>query len=70
MEYQPLRAQLTKIAVGGSVGDASLFKLEFDYSTVSGQTSDNNGALRKQKITLPGTAPIEQNYTYDQITDM
>jgi RHS repeat-associated protein len=42
-------------------------KLEYNYSTVSGQTSDNNGALRKQTITLPGIAPIEQNYTYDAL---
>lgn len=67
MEYDALRGQLTKIAVGGSIGDASVLKLEYNYSTVSGQTSDNNGALRKQTITLPGVAPIEQNYTYDAL---
>ncbi|MBK7708877.1 MAG: RHS repeat protein [Acidobacteria bacterium] len=67
MEYDAQRAQIKKIAVGGSVGDASLLKLDFNYGTTTSNSSDNNGSLRKQTITLPGIAQIEQNYTYDQL---
>ena len=53
--------QVTQIGLGGSAGDTSLLKLEFNYGTTA-----NNGSLLQQKITVPGAAnQITQNYSYD-----
>jgi RHS repeat-associated protein len=57
---------LTEIAVGGSVGDASLLKLEYGYASANGGM-DNNGSLRSQKITVPYTPEINQSYQYDAL---
>ncbi|MBK7706304.1 MAG: RHS repeat-associated core domain-containing protein [Acidobacteria bacterium] len=67
MEYDARRLQMMRISLGGSIGDSSLLKLDFNYGTTTSNSSDNNGSLRKQTITLPGIAPIEQDYTYDAL---
>lgn len=62
-EFDNQRLQIEKISLGGSAGDSSLMKLEYDYGTTT-----NNGTLRQQKITVPGAAyPIVQDYTYDEL---
>ena len=60
------RLQVTQIGLGASAGDTSLLKLDFDYNTSGNH--DNNGALLKQTITLPGTTTLlTQSYTYDAL---
>jgi RHS repeat-associated protein len=67
-QYDNKRFQITQIGVGGSAGDTSLLKLEYNYGTTTPTTSDNNGSLRQQKITVPGMSnQITQNYTYDYL---
>lgn len=62
-EFDPKRLQTEAIKLGGSAGDASLLKIEYDFGA-----TDNNGSLRQQKITVPGAAnPIIQDYTYDRL---
>lgn len=65
MDYDAKRLQLTKVAVGGSIGDASMLQLEYRYSVSAAGGTDNNGALRSQKITVPGISAITQDYEYD-----
>jgi len=58
------RLQVTQIGLGTSNTDTSLLKIEYDYGTAT----QNNGALREQKITAPGiTQPIVQSYAYDDL---
>lgn len=53
--------QLKQIGLGASAGNSSFLKLEYDYGT-----TDNNGNLREQKITIPGmSAQLIQGYAYD-----
>jgi RHS repeat-associated protein len=60
------RLQVTQIGLGASVGDTSLLKLDFEYNSTGNH--DNNGALLKQTITLPGTTTVlTQSYTYDAL---
>jgi RHS repeat-associated protein len=67
-QYDDKRLQITQIGLGGSAGDTSLLKLEYNYGTTTSTTSDNNGSLRQQKITVPGISnQITQNYTYDHL---
>jgi len=62
-QFDNNRAQVKQIGLGTSAGDTSLLKLEYDYGT-----TDNNGSLRQQKITVPGIAnQLVQNYTYDNL---
>lgn len=58
------RLQVKQIGLGTSNTDSSLLKIEYDYGTAT----QNNGALREQKITAPGIAqPIVQSYAYDDL---
>lgn len=62
-EYDPKRLQLTQIGLGGSAGDTSLLKLEYSFGS-----TNNNGSLLQQKITIPGAVnPIVQDYVYDSL---
>lgn len=61
--FDPKTLQIEEIRVGSSAADAGLLKIEYDFGT-----TDNNGSLRQQKITVPGAPnPIIQNYTYDAL---
>jgi RHS repeat-associated protein len=58
------RLQVTQIGLGNSAADTSLLKLEFGY----GNTTQNNGSMRSQKISFAGlTQPFEQTYAYDDL---
>jgi RHS repeat-associated protein len=58
------RLQTTQIGLGSSNTDTSLLKIEYDYGTAT----QNNGALREQKISAPGISqPIVQSYAYDDL---
>lgn len=58
------RLQLVRIGLGSSNTDTSLLKIDYDYGT----SAQNNGALRQQRITAPGSAqPIIQDYAYDYL---
>lgn len=62
-QFDPKTLQTEEIRLGTSATDASLLKIEYDFGT-----TENNGSLRQQKITVPGAAnPIIQNYTYDSL---
>ena len=55
------RLQATQIGLGTSANDTSLLKLNYDYGT-----TDNNGNVKSQTITVPGMVnPLVQTYTYD-----
>jgi RHS repeat-associated protein len=57
------RLQPTQIALGTTQGATDLLKLEYGYGT-----TDNNGNVQLQKITVPGVAfPYWQIYTYDEL---
>ena len=58
------RLQITQVGLGISATDTSLLKLEYDYGTAT----QNNGAMRQQKISFAGlAAPLVQTYTYDNL---
>ena len=58
------RLQITEIGLGYSATDKSLLKLEYGY----GNSTENNGNLRSQKITFNGLSqPFEQTYSYDSL---
>jgi RHS repeat-associated protein len=55
------RLQPTQIALGTTQNGTDLLKLEYGYGT-----TDNNGNVQSQTITVPGVAhPFVQTYTYD-----
>ena len=57
------RLQPTQIAVGTTQNATDLLKLNYSYGT-----TDNNGNVRSQKITVPGiTHPFMQTYSYDAL---
>jgi RHS repeat-associated protein len=57
------RLQPTQIALGTSAFNTSLLKLNYDYGT-----TDNNGNVKQQTITVPNMAnPLIQTYTYDSL---
>ncbi len=64
------RLQITQIGLGSTDNAQDLLKLEYDYTTPS--TTNNNGSLRKQTITVTtvgGTSGFTatQTYTYDDL---
>lgn len=56
------RWQATEIAVGTSGADSSVLRLVYNYGT-----TNNNGNVRSQVITVPGLTPITQSYSYDHV---
>jgi RHS repeat-associated protein len=57
------RLQPVLIGLGTSVTDSSLFRLDYTYGT-----SNNNGDVMSQKISVPGISqPLVQTYTYDSL---
>lgn len=56
------RWQTTEIGVGTSSADSSMLRLSYDYGT-----TNNNGNVRSQIITVPGLSPLTQNYSYDHV---
>jgi RHS repeat-associated protein len=57
------RLQPTQIALGTSAFNTSLLKLEYDYGS-----TDNNGNVKSQTITVPGMSyPLIQTYAYDSL---
>jgi RHS repeat-associated protein len=66
------RLQVTELAVGSSVGDGSLWKLNYEFGELqtnnSVDTSKNSGNIAKQTINFNGLAnPIYQGYKYDSL---
>jgi RHS repeat-associated protein len=58
------RLEITQIGLGSSPSDTNLLKIEYGY----GAASENNGALREQKISAPGMSlPVVQSYSYDDL---
>ena len=57
------RLQPTQIALGTTQNATDLLKLNYSYGT-----TDNNGNVQSQTITVPGVAhPFVQAYTYDEL---
>ena len=62
-QYDTKRLQIKQIGLGASALDTTFLKLEYGYGT-----TDNNGSLREQKITVQGMSnQIVQSYTYDAL---
>lgn len=58
------RLQIKQIGLGTTDADQNQLKLELSYGT----STQNNGSLREQKITVPGIAnAFIQTYTYDDL---
>jgi len=58
------RLQITQIGLGSTDSTQDLFKLELGY----GNSTQNNGSLRSQKISFTGLSqPFEQTYTYHDL---
>ncbi|MGB7200672.1 MAG: RHS repeat-associated core domain-containing protein [Pyrinomonadaceae bacterium] len=66
------RLQATEIAMGHSVGDGSLMKLNYEYGELntdgSVDTTKNAGNIAKQTVSFSGLAhPFVQTYKYDSL---
>lgn len=66
------RSQATEIAMGHSVGDGSLVKLNYDYGEFDQygnvDATKNAGNIVKQTVSFSGMAnPFVQTYTYDSL---
>jgi RHS repeat-associated protein len=66
------RLQVTELAMGSSVGDGSLWKLNYSFGELqtddSIDASKNSGNIAKQTINFNGLAnPIYQGYKYDSL---
>ena len=66
------RQQVTELAIGSSVGDGSLWKLNYNYGELQTDNtvdaSKNSGNIARQTINFNGLAnPIIQNYKYDSL---
>lgn len=56
------RLQPTQLGLGTSATDQSLWKVAYDYGT-----TDNNGNVKQQTISVPSITPLEQTYAYDSL---
>ena len=56
------RFQVTQIGLGTASNNQDILKLNYDYGT-----TDNNGAIKAQQITVTGQFVANQNYTYDSL---
>jgi RHS repeat-associated protein len=56
------RLQPIQIGLGNSQNTQELWKVNYDYGT-----TDNNGNIKGQTITVPGQFTAVQNYTYDSL---
>lgn len=56
------RLQVTQLGLGTSATDTSLWKLNYDFGT-----TDNNGNVKSQTITVPSINPLVQTYSYDSV---
>ena len=56
------RLQPTQLGLGTSSTDTSLWKINYDYGT-----TDNNGNVKGQTITVPSINPLIQTFTYDSL---
>lgn len=56
------RLQVTQLGLGTSSSDTSLWKLDYDFGS-----TDNNGNVKGQTITVPNQFQAVQNYTYDSL---
>jgi RHS repeat-associated protein len=54
----------TQIGLGSSITDSSVLRLDYTYNTPG--TTNNNGNVRTQTITVPGLN-VNQSYTYDSL---
>jgi RHS repeat-associated protein len=69
------RLQVTELALGHSVGDGNLWKLNYEYgelvvngSTISVDTNKNTGNIARQTVNFSGLShPFVQTYKYDPI---
>ena len=56
------RLQPTQLGLGTSSTDQSLWKVNYDYGS-----TDNNGNVKQQTITVPTITAIVQDYNYDSL---
>jgi hypothetical protein len=56
------RLQPIQIGLGNSQTTQDLWKVNYDYGT-----TDNNGNVKSQQITVPSQFIAVQNYTYDSL---
>lgn len=56
------RLQPTQLGLGNSNNTQELWKVNYDYGT-----TDNNGNVKSQTITVPTITAIVQDYTYDSL---
>ena len=56
------RLQPTQLGLGNSTNDTSLWKVNYDYGT-----TNNNGNVLSQTITVPSINPLIQTYAYDSL---
>lgn len=56
------RLQVTQIGLGTTANNQDLVKLNYDYGT-----TDNNGAMKSQQITVQGQFVANQTYAYDSL---
>jgi RHS repeat-associated protein len=56
------RLQPTEIGLGTSQGGIDRLKINYAYGT-----TDNNGNVQSQTITVPGGPTLSQSYTYDEL---
>lgn len=56
------RLQPVQLALGTTQNGVDMWKVNYDYGT-----TQNNGNLLSQTITVPSLNPIVQNYTYDSL---
>jgi hypothetical protein len=66
------RLQVTELALGHSVGDGSLWKLNYDYGEIDANgnvdIAKNTGNIVRQTLSFNGlTNPLVQNYQYDSL---
>jgi RHS repeat-associated protein len=56
------RLQSTQIGLGTAGTNSSVLELDYNYGT-----TNNNGNVQSQSITVPGAAALTQSYSYDQL---
>jgi RHS repeat-associated protein len=56
------RMQPTELKLGTQSNQESVLKLNYAYGT-----TNNNGNIQTQKITMPGLNPLTQTYSYDAV---
>lgn len=64
------RSQAIQIGLGTSISDSSKIRLDYTYGVLVNNTLDttqNNGDMQSQTITVPGAPVFTQTYLYDDL---